>query len=85
MCLNHPSDDVQAQGEAQATAHVPKPPVAEDAEASSVTPVLENYLSIDGKELVLLEKSIELRSADLPQSRRDDAHRNLIPAFAACG
>ena len=86
MCPSvSPCYRAQSQTCAQ-TALVPKVPVAEDAEASSVTPVLENYLSIDGKERVLLEKSVEFAGADFPQSRWYDAqlHRNLIVAFAPC-
>ena len=50
-------------------------------------PMVDNYLRIDSVGRVLLDRSVELRSEDFPQSRDDDAHkqRNLLLAYAACG
>ena len=82
--------DVQAPGVALEPTHTPKPLESRDAKASSsgaTTPKLENYLSFDGRERVLLEECVEMRGADFPQSRGDDAqlHRNLIMASMTCG
>ena len=81
---------MQAQGVAQDPAHIPKLLYAEDAKESSggaTLPVLENYLSIDSKERILLAECVELCGVDIPQSRGDDAQlqHNLILAFVACG
>ena len=82
-------DDAQAQGAAHTSmltdicASSPED-VQEGTSAGCPKPARENFLCVDGKER---EDSVELLSADIPQSRRDSAlkWRNLALAAAASG
>ena len=85
-------DDAQAQGAAHTSdgaGILASAPVdaQEGSSAGGPRPARENFLSVDGKERVLLEDSVELRGADFPQSRGDSAlqWRNLALAAAASG